>query len=181
MPRPNWQPRLENGEPCPVCGSTEHPAPVPAGGLGPGPCRERGTGQGGSEAAERALAALEAELSAARQLVAVLAGQGGDTDPAEAAEAAQAAREAAAEAAAAVAELAASQDPAGGTPERIDATEQVRVDLLSQLAQTESSLTEIEGQSAALESSLAALRAGHASLALRSDAIGPACRHSRTG
>jgi exonuclease SbcC len=164
--------RLEHGAPCPVCGSPEHPEPVPAEDSVLGLAEKEERAKERSEAAERALSALEAELSEARQLVAVLAGQGGDTDPAEAEEAAQAAREAAAEAASAVAELAASRSRQEELAERIDATEQVRVDMLSQLAQTESVLTEIEGQSAALESSLEALRAGHASLGLRSDAIG---------
>ncbi|MDP9692581.1 UNVERIFIED_ORG: exonuclease SbcC [Arthrobacter globiformis] len=163
--------RLEHGAPCPVCGSPEHPEPVPAGDSVLGLADKEERAKERSEAAERALSALEAELSEARQLVAVLAGQGGDTDPAEAAEAARDAREAAAEAAAAVAELAASRSRQEELAERIEATEQVRVDMLSQLAQTESALTEIEGQSGVLESSLKTLRAGHASLALRSDAI----------
>ncbi|HKS00714.1 MAG TPA: SMC family ATPase [Arthrobacter sp.] len=164
--------RLESGAPCPVCGSPEHPAPVPAGDSVLGLADKEERAKELSEAAENALSALEAELSESRQLVAVLAGQGGDTDPAEAAEAATTAREAAAEAAAAAAELAASRTRQEELAERIDYTEQARVDTLAQLAQAESALTEIEGQSTELESSLEALRAGHASLALRSSAIG---------
>jgi len=164
--------RLETGVPCPVCGSPEHPSPVPAGDSVLGLADKEERAKELSEAAERALSALEAELSESRQLVAVLAGQGGDTDPAEAAEAAKTARDAAAEAAAAVAELAAGRARQEELAERIHSTEQARVGTLAQLAQAESALTEIEGQSAALELSLEALRAGHASLALRSDAIG---------
>jgi DNA repair protein SbcC/Rad50 len=164
--------RLENGMPCPVCGSPEHPAPVPAGDSVLGLADKEERAKERSEAAETALSVLEAELSEARQLVAVLAGQGGDTDPGEAAEAARAAREAASEAAEAVTELAARRNRQEDLAERIDATEQARVDTVSQLAQTKSALAEIEEQSAALELSLEALRGVHASLGLRSDAIG---------
>jgi exonuclease SbcC len=164
--------RLENAVPCPVCGSPEHPAPVPAGDSVLGLADKEERAKERSEAAETALSVLEAELSEARQLVAVLAGQGGDTDPGEAAEAARAAREAASEATEAVTELAASRNRQEDLAERIDATEQARVDTVSQLAQTKSALAEIEEQSAALELSLEALRGGHASLGLRSDAIG---------
>jgi exonuclease SbcC len=164
--------RLEHGEPCPVCGSAEHPAPVPTAESALGLAEKEEQAKAQFERAEKALAALDAELSAARQLVAVLAGQGGDTDPAEARKAAQTAAEAAAEAAAAEIELAKSRARQVQLADRIDSTERARVEAMSGLAQTESTMAEVEHQAATLESALAALRAGYGSLGLRCGGIG---------
>jgi exonuclease SbcC len=164
--------RLEHGEPCPVCGSAEHPAPVPTAESALGLAEKEEQAKAQFERAEKALAALDAELSAARQLVAVLAGQGGDTDPAEARKAAQTAAEAAAEAAAAEIELATSRARQAQLADRIDSTERARVEAMSGLAQTESTMAEVEHQAATLESALAALRAGYGSLGLRCGGIG---------
>lgn len=159
--------RLEAGEPCPVCGGTEHPAPVPIAGSALGLAEEEERARELCDAAEAALAALDAELSAARQLLAVLAGQGGDTDPADAHDAARVAREAAAEAETAVVQLAESRTRLEELEDRIAALEEARTECLSRIAQAESALAELDQQSAGLESALAALRAGYPSLGHR--------------
>jgi exonuclease SbcC len=164
--------RLETGEPCPVCGGTEHPAPVPTAGSALGLAEEEEQARDTCDAAEAALAALDAELSAARQQLAVLAGQGGDTDPADAREAARVASEAADEAEAAEVQLAESRARQEQLEDRIAATEQARTECLSRIAQTESTLTELEQQATALESALAALRAGYPSLGQRCSGVG---------
>jgi exonuclease SbcC len=163
--------RLEAGEPCPVCGGTEHPAPVPTAGSALGLAEEEEQARVICDAAEEALAALDAELSAARQQLAVLAGQGGDTDPADAQEAARVASEAADEAEAAEVQLAESRARQEQLEDRIAATEQGRTECLSRIAQTESTLTELEQQTTALESALAALRAGYPSLGQRCSGV----------
>ncbi|MFJ5698018.1 AAA family ATPase [Arthrobacter sp. NPDC093139] len=164
--------RLDAGEPCPVCGGTEHPDPVPAAASVRGLAEEEERAREACDAAELSLAALDAELAAARQEVAVLAGQGGDTDPADAAEAARVARAAAAEAEAAEVQLAEARARYEGLEDRVTATEQARTGCLSRIAQLESTLAELDQQSTALESALAALRAGYPSLRRRSAGIG---------
>jgi exonuclease SbcC len=163
--------RLEAGEPCPVCGGTEHPAPAPVAGSVLSLAEEEERAKEVCDAAELALATMEDELAGVRQELAVLAGQDGDTDPAEAKEAARLSREAAAEAEAAQVKLAETKARQEELEDRIAATEQARTECLSRVGQLESTVAELDQQSTALESALAALRAGYPSLDGRCTAI----------
>lgn len=163
--------QLADGDPCPVCGSPEHPAPAPAAASALTVAQAEQSARDLCDAAEQALAILDQELSAARQQVAVLASQGGDTAAREARQAAVAAHEAAAQGERAVAELAAGRLRQDELGDQIAATEEARATAASGLVQTESTLAEVKEQSASLESALSALRAGHPGLAQRINAI----------
>ncbi|MDP9981726.1 exonuclease SbcC [Pseudarthrobacter oxydans] len=163
--------QLEPGVPCAVCGSPEHPAPAPAAASALTVAEAEETAQQACEVAEAALVALDRELSEARQAVAVLAAQGGDTEPEDATLEASLAKERAAEARRAAAELAASRARHTELEEEIAAAEQDQAAAAAGIAQTESTLTEVRDQADSLEQALDKLRAGHPVLARRIAAL----------
>lgn len=163
--------QLEPGVPCAVCGSSEHPAPAPAAASALTVAEAEETAQRACEVAEAALAALDGELSEARQAVAVLAAQGGDTEPGDATLEASLAKERAAEARRAAAELAASRARHTELEEEIAGAEQDQSAAAAGIAQTESTLTEVRDQADSLEEALDKLRAGHPVLARRIAAL----------
>lgn len=163
--------QLTPGGSCPVCGSAEHPAPAPAASVALSIAEAERTAQERCEAAEKALAAIEGELQAARQEVAVLAGQGGDADPAEARQEAAAAKDRASETGRAVAELAASRARKEQLEEEIQSAEAAQAAAASGARETQSTMVEVQEQADSLEAALGELRAGHPNLTRRADAV----------
>jgi exonuclease SbcC len=163
--------KLVAGEPCPVCGSGQHPRPADGGTTGPGLAQDEEEAHRLYEAAEAAHALVAADLAEAEQAVAVLAGQGGTTPVEEARAGAEAALAAAADAEQAAEEL---QD----RRQRLEALDaglgQARAALSeteAELSRTAVSLAEAAEQAAALDKALAALRGPHPSLTRRLRAL----------
>ncbi|AUZ35177.1 SMC family ATPase [Arthrobacter sp. PGP41] len=163
--------KLVPGEHCAVCGSTDHPAPAAGGPGGPGLAQEEEEARRIHEAAEAACAVVAHELAEASQLVAVLAGQGGETAAEEAENGAVRARLAAAEAEAAVKELSAVRLRLEKLGAAVEAAQKSRTDAEAELARTVASLADVTEQSAALDQALAGLRGSHRSLAQRLRAL----------
>ncbi|WP_457950558.1 AAA family ATPase [Pseudarthrobacter sp. alpha12b] len=162
---------LVAGEPCPVCGSGQHPGPADAGTGGPALARDEERAHGSYEAAEAAHALVAADFAEAEQAVAVLAGQGGTTPVEDARSGAEDALAAAADAEQAAEEL---QDRRRRL-EALDASlAQARTTLAeteAELSQTAVSLADLAEQIAALDTALAGLRGGHRSLDRRLRAL----------
>ena len=159
--------QLRPGVPCAVCGSPEHPAPARAAASALTVAEAEKTAQQACEVAEAALAALDRELSEAQQAVAVLAAQGGDTEPEDATHEASLARERAAEAHRGAAELALSRSRQTELEEEIAGADRDQAAAAAGIAQTESTLAEVRDQADSLEQALDKLRAGHPALAKR--------------
>jgi exonuclease SbcC len=157
--------------PCPVCGSPEHPVPAPAAASALTVAEAEQSAQLDCEAAEAVLAGLERDLSDAQQEVAVLAAQGGHITPEAAGTEATKARERAAEARLAAEELAVNRARHAKLDEEIAGAEQAQADAASRIAQTESTITEVQEQADTLDEALDTLRAGHPALAGRIAAL----------
>ncbi|PNI10002.1 SMC family ATPase [Arthrobacter sp. AFG7.2] len=163
--------KLVPGDQCPVCGSEDHPVPATGGSGGPALAQQEEDARLVYEAAEAAHAVLAGQLGDASQLVAVLAGQGGDTEADEALSGAGNARRAAADAGEAVKELKAVRLRL----EKLDADSaaalEARTGTEGELARTKASLADAAEQTAALDQALAGLRGSHRSLSLRLRAL----------
>lgn len=159
--------QLAEGDACPVCGSEDHPAPAEAAASALGLSQAEEAAQHAHEAAEAKLAALSTALGEASQLVAVLAGQGGETPEDEAVQAVAAAREAAGKSRSAVKNLADLRKQLGAVEVRISAAEAARNSGAAELAQVTAALAEVVENLASLDRALSGLRGGHRSLSRR--------------
>ncbi|BCW71928.1 SMC family ATPase [Arthrobacter sp. NicSoilB8] len=163
--------QLLAGVPCPVCGSPDHPEPAPAADSALAVAEAEKAAQEASDTAEEALAALGRDLAEARQNVAVLAAQGGSTPPEEARADAALARERADDASRAASDLAERRARLADLETAITAADRAQAEAASGIAQTHSTIAEVDEQAGALEHALDALRAGHSSLDQRIAAI----------
>lgn len=163
--------KLVHGEQCPVCGSSDHPLPAAGDGGGPGLAQDEEAAHQLYEAADAGFLAAGNKLAEANQLVAVLAGQGGETAKEEAVSAAEEARRAAADAEQAVGELSAARSRLEALEVGIAAAQASRAGTEAELAQVLSSIADVAEQESSLDQALAGLRAGHRSLAHRLRAL----------
>ncbi len=159
--------QLAEGEACPVCGSEDHPAPAEAAASALGLSQAEEAAQHANENAEAKLAADSTALGDASQLVAVLAGQDGDTPEEEAVQAVAAARHAADQSQQAVKELAELRQRIDAVDVRISAAEAARHSGATELAQVAAAAAEVAENLASLDKALSGLRGGHRSLTRR--------------
>ncbi|MET3718460.1 SMC family ATPase [Arthrobacter sp. UYEF21] len=159
--------QLADGAACPVCGSEDHPAPAEAAASALGLSQAEEAAQQAYEAAEAKLAALSAALGEANQVVAVLAGQGGDTPEDEAVQGVVAARHAAGRSQLAVKNLAELRHQIDAVEARIAAAEAAKNTGVAELAQVSAAMAEVADTVASLDQALSGLRGAHRSLTRR--------------
>ncbi|WP_144659901.1 AAA family ATPase [Paenarthrobacter nicotinovorans] len=166
---------LESGEPCAVCGSTEHPNLASAVRTALSLAQEEEEAKALFEASEETLGKLGEKLSAAAQMVAGLQAQGGATEPAEADDRlskAEAAATAAQRAATLLEELKARQDH---ITERLLTAQQEQAECLQAEGQASSTVLLLQEQHEVLEAGLSTLRSGYPTLRARLDAVAADC------
>lgn len=163
--------KLHDGEACPVCGSSEHPSPAPAGLTALALAEEEQSAHERYDESEHELLQAAAELASAEQEVAVLAAQGGDIDPKEAASAEAVARDALASARSAVDGLKRGKTDLARAAERIARLEEEQVQEDTAAAQAASTMVLLDEQRESLETLLRGLRDGFDTLRERIEAL----------
>ncbi|WP_426003163.1 AAA family ATPase [Paenarthrobacter sp. NyZ202] len=162
---------LVDGEPCGVCGSSEHPHPARAARTALSLAQEEAEAREAFEASEKELDQLSTEQAAAGQALAALAAQGGDADPLVAKERLEEARLAASQALAAVKKLEGLRVSKDKLTARVTLLQEEHDASLSSEAQASSALRLLAEQHQELETELAGLRQEHPSLRHRLDIL----------
>lgn len=162
---------LVDGEPCGVCGSSEHPHPARAARTALSLAQEEAEAREAFEASEKEFDQLSTEQAAAGQALAALAAQGGDADPLVAKERLEEARLAASQALAAVKKLEGLRVSKDKLTARVTLLQEEHDASLSSEAQASSALRLLAEQHQELETELAGLRQEHPSLRHRLDIL----------
>ena len=162
---------LENGKPCAVCGSEEHPNPAEAVRSALSLAQEEEEAKERFEASEKALGLLAEQVSSASQVLAGLVAQGGSTDAAEAEAKRGSAQEAAAEARKAAGLLEKLRGRQVDLTKRIARVQEEHDASVSAEAQASSAVHLLQEQCVALETDLAGLKGDFPSLRERLEAL----------
>ncbi|WP_026540178.1 AAA family ATPase [Paenarthrobacter nicotinovorans] len=162
---------LEDGSPCAVCGSTDHPNPAAAVRSALSLAQEEEELKERFDTCEKAEAKLAEQVSAAAQVLAGLKAQGGSADAADAGTKREDARKALSEARKAEASLEVLRSRHKSLDRRIALVEEERAGSLSAAAQAASEVGLFEEQLTELETELSGLRGGFKSLRERLEAL----------
>ncbi|WP_159702072.1 AAA family ATPase [Arthrobacter sp. 18067] len=162
---------LENGKPCAVCGSEDHPNPAAAVRSALSLAQEEEEAKERFEASEKVLAHLAERVSSAAQILAGLAAQGGTLDAEEADSRLASAQAAASAAKKASATLDQLRDKHEAITKRMVQVQEDHADYAAAAAQASSAVLLLQEQSVALEADLAGLREEFPSLRERLDAL----------
>ena len=159
--------QLEDGQPCPVCGSSDHPSPVASPGGNRVTLEEEQAARRLQAQAERSLHDAREALDGVRLEVADLAARGGDSSPEDAAATIRTARAKVEAAEAASAEYSAVEERVRKAVEEEDQACRTRDLLREERSAAESRTSSLLEQEEDLEQRLAGLRSGARSLADR--------------
>ncbi len=162
---------LESGKPCAVCGSEDHPKPAAAARSALSLAQDEEGARQRFESSEQALADLAGHVSAAAQVVAGLAAQGGSLDMAEAEAKLKSAESAALEARKATTLLAELRGEREALSQRMAQVQEEHSASVGATAQAASAVLLLQEQSDALEAELAGLRGDFPSLRERLEAL----------
>lgn len=162
---------LEDGVPCAVCGSEDHPNPAAAVRSALSLAQEEEELKERFDATERAVGELAGQASEAAQVLAGLKAQGGSADAAEAESKRADAQQALSAARKAAASLETLRSRQQSLAQRIDLVEEELSGSLANAVQASSEVSLLEEQHADLEKELAGLRGGFPSLRERLDAL----------